>query len=134
MSQKQTPTQVLSCEFCEIFNNTFLTEHLRWQLTFQIFLRRYMNLPEISNAQIILNAEHKNRTKKFKETSGLQTFKSFTSSRARVFQKTSFLKILRNFSGKHCREVLLSKNLPPRMALITLKLIYLQKYEIKWFY
>ena len=71
--------------FAKFLTTLFLTEHLRWQLTFQIFLRRYMNLPEISDGQIILNAEHKNRTKKFKETSGLQTFKSFTSSRARVF-------------------------------------------------
>ena len=26
---KKTPAQVFSCEFCEIFNNTFLTELLR---------------------------------------------------------------------------------------------------------
>ena len=29
---KKTPTQVFSCEFCEIFKNTFSTEHLRWLL------------------------------------------------------------------------------------------------------
>ena len=29
---KETPTQVSSCEFYEIFKNTFLTEHLRWLL------------------------------------------------------------------------------------------------------
>ena len=27
--QKQTLTQVFSCEFCEIFKNTFFIEHLR---------------------------------------------------------------------------------------------------------
>ena len=27
--KKETPTLTFSCEFCEIFNNTFLTEHLR---------------------------------------------------------------------------------------------------------
>ena len=27
--KKETPTQVFSCKFCEIFNNTFFTEHLR---------------------------------------------------------------------------------------------------------
>ena len=26
--KKETLAQVLSCEFCEIFKNTFLTEHL----------------------------------------------------------------------------------------------------------
>ena len=30
--QKETLTQVLSCEICEIFKNTFFTEHLRWLL------------------------------------------------------------------------------------------------------
>ena len=29
---KKTPAQLFSCEFCEIFKNTFLTEHLRWLL------------------------------------------------------------------------------------------------------
>ena len=28
MIKKETPTQVLSCEFCEIFKNTFFTGHL----------------------------------------------------------------------------------------------------------
>ena len=27
--KKETPSQVLSCEFCEIFKNTLFTEHLR---------------------------------------------------------------------------------------------------------
>ena len=27
--QKQTLTQVFSCDFCEIFKNTFFIEHLR---------------------------------------------------------------------------------------------------------
>ena len=27
--QKDTPTQVFSCEYCEIFKNTYLEEHLR---------------------------------------------------------------------------------------------------------
>ena len=26
--EKETPTQVFSCEFCKFFKNTFLTEHL----------------------------------------------------------------------------------------------------------
>ena len=30
-----TPTQVLSCEICEIFKSTFFTEHLRWLLLFR---------------------------------------------------------------------------------------------------
>ena len=28
LAKKETPTQVFSCEFCEIFKNTFFTEHL----------------------------------------------------------------------------------------------------------
>ena len=28
-SKKETQTQVFSCEFCEIFKNTFFVEHLR---------------------------------------------------------------------------------------------------------
>ena len=27
--KKKTPTQVLSCEICEIFKNTFFEEHLQ---------------------------------------------------------------------------------------------------------
>ena len=30
--KKETLAQVFSCEFCEIFKNTFFTEHLRWLL------------------------------------------------------------------------------------------------------
>ena len=38
--KKKTLTQVFSCEFCEIFKNTFLAEHLRTTAsprTFQTF-------------------------------------------------------------------------------------------------
>ena len=31
-TRKETPTQVFSCEFCEIFRNIFFMEHLRWLL------------------------------------------------------------------------------------------------------
>ena len=31
---KETPTQVFSCEFCEIFKSTFSIEHLRWLLLY----------------------------------------------------------------------------------------------------
>ena len=31
-TRKETPTQVFSCEFCEIFRNIFFLEHLRWLL------------------------------------------------------------------------------------------------------
>ena len=30
--KKETPTQVISCQFCKIFKNTFLTKHLLWLL------------------------------------------------------------------------------------------------------
>ena len=29
---KETPTQVFSCEYCEILKNIFFTEHLHWLL------------------------------------------------------------------------------------------------------
>ena len=29
---KKTPTQVFSCDYCEIFKSTFFIEHLRWLL------------------------------------------------------------------------------------------------------
>ena len=28
----ETPTQVVSCEYCEMFKNSFFIEHLRWLL------------------------------------------------------------------------------------------------------
>ena len=37
--KKETLAQVFSCEFCEIFKNTFLTEHLRRVAP----VRRYKN-------------------------------------------------------------------------------------------
>ena len=30
--KKETPTQVFSCEFSEMFKKTFFTEYLRWLL------------------------------------------------------------------------------------------------------
>ena len=33
--KKETLAQVFPCEFCEIFKNTFFTEHLRWLLLFR---------------------------------------------------------------------------------------------------
>ena len=30
--QKETPTHVLSCEYCKIFENIFFIDHLRWLL------------------------------------------------------------------------------------------------------
>ena len=32
--KKEALVQVFSCEFCEIFKNTFFTEHLRWLLLY----------------------------------------------------------------------------------------------------
>ena len=32
--KKETLTQTCSCEFCEIFKNTFFIEHLRWLLLY----------------------------------------------------------------------------------------------------
>ena len=32
LNQKESPTQVFSCEYCDIFKNSFYTEFLRWLL------------------------------------------------------------------------------------------------------
>ena len=36
--QKETPTQVFSCEICEIFKNTYFEEHLRTTTSAHILL------------------------------------------------------------------------------------------------
>ena len=45
--------QVFSCEFCEIFNNTFFTEHLRTTASVIIF-----NYIQRSNQDIIVQLEY----------------------------------------------------------------------------
>ena len=42
--KKETLAQVLSCEFCEFFKDTFFTEHLRWSLPHRT-PKRLANLP-----------------------------------------------------------------------------------------
>ena len=42
--KKETPTQVFSCEFCEISKNTFFTEHLRWLLLLLHFFKTSQSL------------------------------------------------------------------------------------------
>ena len=36
----QTPTQVFSCEYCEIFKNTYFEEHLQTTASASVFLTR----------------------------------------------------------------------------------------------
>ena len=36
--EKETLAQVLSCEFCEISQNIFFTEHLQWLLLAMVIL------------------------------------------------------------------------------------------------
>ena len=39
---KKTPTQVFSCEYCEIFKKPFFIEHLRWLLLlFEVIEKRH---------------------------------------------------------------------------------------------
>ena len=49
--KKRTLAQVLSCEFCEIFKNTFFTEHLWWQL-----LKVNVQLRRITELQCYFNS------------------------------------------------------------------------------
>ena len=40
--KKETPSQVLSCEYHKMFENSFFMEHLRWLLlkTVEIFVQK----------------------------------------------------------------------------------------------
>ena len=45
--QAWRPTQVFSCEYCEICKNSFLTEHLLWLLLFTVSIRFRSSHPEV---------------------------------------------------------------------------------------
>ena len=38
---KEAPTQLFFCEYCEIFKNTFYTEHVRWLLLLLQIIRKF---------------------------------------------------------------------------------------------
>ena len=60
---KETPTQVFSCEYCEIFKNSFFIEHLWWlllDLVISTFNPLLQNTPKWSD---ILKESHKKRCK-----------------------------------------------------------------------
>ena len=42
--KKETLVQVFSCEFCEIFENTFFIEHLRWLLLVLKIFTTFINV------------------------------------------------------------------------------------------
>ena len=42
--KKETLSQVLSCEFCEISKNTIFTEHLRTTVSVSIYINKYICL------------------------------------------------------------------------------------------
>ena len=55
------PEQVFSCEFCEIFKNTFSTEHLRWLLLERLqgeeqFSKNYLSKKPRSHDKILLKS------------------------------------------------------------------------------
>ena len=49
--KKQTQVQVLSCEFCEIFKDTFFTEHLRTTASNKILILNFF-VSEFRNFQL----------------------------------------------------------------------------------
>ena len=53
---KETPTQVFSCEYCQIFTNSFFIERLRWLLLLLILLY-ILNLYTYLNLWIVVNYE-----------------------------------------------------------------------------
>ena len=52
--KKKDLAQVFSCEFCEIFNNTFFTEHLRVTASDSMF---YQKFSSFRNVQKLLRRE-----------------------------------------------------------------------------
>ena len=54
--KKETLTQVLSCDFCEILRTPFLTEHLRWMLLMflQFLHHQIKRLHYKSNLQFLI--------------------------------------------------------------------------------
>ena len=56
--QKVTPTQVFSSEHCEIFKNTFFTEHLWWLLLFICFLLLFFRRHWHRSGVFIINFEN----------------------------------------------------------------------------
>ena len=49
----ETPTQVLSCEYCEIFKDSFFIAHLRWMLRCIFHLTLILSQNSEANLQII---------------------------------------------------------------------------------
>ena len=53
---KKAPTQLLSCEYCEIFKNTYFEEHLQTTASLKSFCNVYMFETPVNKA---LLAKHK---------------------------------------------------------------------------
>ena len=92
--------QVLSCEFCEIFKNTFFTEHLRALASL---------LTETANRKSL-----KLRSKKWWKVANFSTISKRTEmiqkQQPEVFFKKSVLKNFANFRGKQlCFSLFLIK-------------------------
>ena len=51
--QKENPTQVLSCEYCEFYENSFFIEHLRWLLLKGSILYFFLEISQIVESCII---------------------------------------------------------------------------------
>ena len=47
---KETLSQVFSCEYCEIFMNTFFTEHLHWLLLMFQKIRKFPSKTSVAEA------------------------------------------------------------------------------------
>ena len=65
----RTPTQVFSCEFCEIFKNTFFTEHLHWLI---------LILPQIVSCACQITPQTENFSLKRKQNLSHWEMDSFT--------------------------------------------------------
>ena len=82
--QKVTPTQIFSCEICEIFKNTYFERHLRKTSSKLLFQERPQWLIKIKVFDVI-NMFHKHR-----------------NSRPQLFCKNDVFKSLTNVQESNC--------------------------------
>ena len=47
MYYKEIPTQVLSCEYCEIFKNTYFEEHLRTAASVLLIIKLLISVGDL---------------------------------------------------------------------------------------
>ena len=111
MLKKENTTQVLSCEYCKIFKNSFFIEHLRLLLLLMYF-RRNIEKPRIcfqicnftkkrlQHKYFLVNIEKFLRTSILKKKTTTQVF---SCEFCEIFKKSFFIEHLRWLLLMHFR-------------------------------